>query len=479
MNEIEHTEDPVTGLQRLFRETFGIPADTIHRLPGAGSDRKYFRLSSGEKSVIGVAGEHEHETVAFVEMTRRFRQAGLNVPELFGYDPAQQIYLVEDLGDTSLFGLITARPEEDKIPGEAERLYHQVIEHLVRFQFDGHRAADYSYCWPVSSFDAVSMMWDLNYFKYYFLRLNKIRFDEHKLETDFRRLTGYLDAVPSENFMYRDFQSRNIMIRDDRPWFIDYQGGRKGAVYYDLASLLWQARARLPKEFREKLIGHYILHAKARDSHVADDFENRFAAFSLMRMLQVLGAYGLRGSIEKKPHFVASMAYARKTLADFLNEYTLPVDLPELRLCLDRIVAQAGKEPSEQKGLTVTISSFSFIQQGVGITANDHGGGFVFDCRSLPNPGRYEAYRLLTGLDKEVADWLWAKEEVREFNEHAFALVSAAVQNYLERGFDTLAVGFGCTGGRHRSVFCAGQLASELKRRYPDVRVVTNHLVVG
>ena len=462
---------PEAPLRALYKKTFGLEPGSFEPLKADGSARRLFRLGDRTRSVIGVFGPDKLENRAFLEFSRHFRAEKLPVPEIYAADEAQGLYLEEDLGSTTLFEYLSAERKGSEFPPQVLAAYKKVLECLPRFQAQAGRGLDMKYCYPRAGFDRQSIMWDLNYFKYYFLKLAKIPFNEQKLEDDFTRFTDFLLEAPSDYFLYRDFQSRNIMLRNGEPWFIDYQGGRRGAPQYDVASLLYDAKADLPPEVRSELRAHY-LSASGQDKKI---FMRHYHAFVYIRIMQAMGAYGLRGFYEGKTHFLNSVPYAVKNIEWLLRNAELEVKLPELTQCFRRIAAssylrQFGKTAL---GLTVRITSFSY-KNGLPLDEKGHGGGFVFDCRALPNPGRYEQYAQLTGKDKPVMDFLQKEPEVAKFLENVFALTDMSVENYLSRNFTSLMVNFGCTGGRHRSLYCAETLAARVKQKY-GARVELNH----
>jgi aminoglycoside/choline kinase family phosphotransferase len=455
-------------LSRLFEEHFKLAAGQITPLQGelSASGRKIMRLKARGVSAVGVLYGVREENVAFLEFSRHFRRHGLPVPEIYGEDLGQGAYLEEDLGDTTLFDLLARNRTGDTIAPAVVNAYQKVVAVLPRFQVEAGRDLNYKVCYPRASFDRQSISWDLNYFKYYFLRLAGIPFNEQELEDDFVRLTDYLLTAPSDYFLYRDFQSRNVMMRDDEPWFVDYQGGRKGALQYDIASLLYDAKADLPPDLRLKLLNDYV---EALRSHVQVDRERFFEhyyAFVYVRILQALGAYGYRGFFERKAHFLQSVPYALKNLRWLLHHVRLPVELPTL---IQAFQSMLGSEKllglaSAADHLTVRIFSFSF-HRGLPQDDTGNGGGFVFDGRNLPNPGREERFKAITGRDAPVIEYLNQQESVHQFLASVFSLVDAAVENYKQRGFKNLMVSFGCTGGQHRSVYLAEQLAKRLRAR--------------
>src|ERR1019366_599468 len=193
--------------------------------------------------------------------------------------------------------------------------YRKVVEVLPRFQVEARHDINYKVCYPRTSFDRQSIAWDLNYFKYYFLRLAGIPFNEQALEDDFSRLTKFLLGADRNYFLYRDFQSRNVMWRDGHPYFLDYQGGRRGALQYDIASLLYDGKADLPPELRQQLLNHYLDTLAGFIKLDRSEFMQHYHAYVYVRIMQALGAYGFRGFYERKAHFLESVPYALKTCA--------------------------------------------------------------------------------------------------------------------------------------------------------------------
>jgi aminoglycoside/choline kinase family phosphotransferase len=430
-------------------------------------------------SAIGAWNEIKDENRAFLYFSRQFRNAGLHVPEIYQEDPENDVYLMEDLGDISMLSLVDHAVNTGAFPDAIRDLYRQTLKELIGFQVTAGKNLDYTYCYPRGEFDERSMYWDLNYFKYYFLKLH-VPFHEEMLEDDFVMLVSYLKQAEVTGFMYRDFQARNILIRDGQPYFIDYQGGRKGPLHYDVASLLFQVKAGLPPAFREEMLQYYIEELSRHISYDHASFRKYYAGFTLIRILQVLGAYGFRGLIEKKPHFKLSIPGALANLEWWLANAEIDVQLPELMRCLDMLthLEDYRKIQSEEEGrLTVSISSFSY-KNSIPDDRTGYGGGFVFDCRALPNPGREERYRAFTGKDPIIIQYLEDRPEVEEFLENAGKLVSQSVDNYLERGFDRLSVQFGCTGGQHRSVYCVEKLGSFLRDKYPGIVVKVDHTMI-
>src|ERR1700719_3180471 len=465
-------------LNKLFEEHFHSPAKRIQPLQGelGGSGRKIIRLSNEKAKAIGILYGVREENVAFLEFSKHFRRHGLPVPEIYGEDLDQGAYLEEDLGDTTLFELLSKNRKGENIAAPVVEAYRKVVTVLPRFQVEAGRDLDYSVCYPIASFDGQSAAWDLNYFKYYFLRLAGIPFNEQALENDFGRLTEFLLSADRDYFLYRDFQSRNILLRDGQPFFVDYQGGRKGALQYDVASLLFDAKADLPPEVRQDLLNHYL---EALGHHIKlerEAFLRHYYAYVYVRIMQALGAYGFRGFYERKAHFLQSVPYAMKNLRWLLHHAELPIALPTLlgafqsMLASEKLLGLAN----EAENLVVRIFSFSF-HRGLPKDETGNGGGFVFDGRSLPNPGREERFKMLTGRDAPVIDYLNQQESVHQFLAGVMSLVDASVDSYRQRGFKNLMVSFGCTGGQHRSVYLAEQLAKHF-RATNGVEVALRHL---
>ena len=465
-------------LNRLFEEHFRAPVKRIQPLQGdlGGSGRKIIRLSNENCSAIGVLYGVREENVAFLEFSKHFRRHGLPVPEIFGEDLDHGVYLEEDLGDTTLFEFLSKHRKGEIIAPPVVEAYRKVVEILPRFQAQAGCDLNYDVCYPISSFDRQSIAWDLNYFKYYFLRLAGVPFSEQALENDFSRLADFLLSAPRDYFLYRDFQSRNILLRDGQPFFVDYQGGRKGALQYDIASLLFDAKADLPPHLRQELLDHYLDALAQYVKLDREGFLRYYYAYVYVRILQALGAYGFRGFYERKAHFLQSVPYALKNLRWLLHNVELPIELPTMMGAFRSMLASEKLQglANEADNLIVRIFSFSF-HQGFPKDESGNGGGFVFDGRSLPNPGREERFKALTGKDAPVIDYLNQQESVHQFLASVLSLVDASVGNYKERGFKNLMVSFGCTGGQHRSVFLAEQLARRLRAKN-GVEVAVRHL---
>ncbi|MBI3552554.1 MAG: phosphotransferase [Elusimicrobia bacterium] len=471
-------EEAQKRLQALYRAHFGAAPKSIAPLKAHASSRLIYRLGGGKKTVIGVHNDDPQENAAFIEFSRHFRECGLPVPAIYASDAEKDVYLEQDLGDVTLFDLLSKKRTAAGFPKDVIDVYKQAVKILPKFQVEAGKTLDYGFCYPRASFDKKSMMWDLNYFKYYFLRLANTAFDEQALEDDFEAFSDYLLDAPRDFFLYRDFQSRNIMVMGGRPWFIDYQGGRKGALQYDIASLLFDAKADIPFATREDLLAYYVEEAHKHVRFDKRKFLDHYHGFVFIRIMQALGTYGLRGFYERKTHFLQSIPYAIRNLEYLLRTSHLPVKVPALMGVFKALVGSSYLRQfgAAQLKLTVRLQSFSF-RDALPVDEHGHGGGFVFDCRALPNPGRIEKYAKLTGKDAPVAAFLKKEAPVKRYLDHAGALIESSVANYRGRNFSDLMVSFGCTGGRHRSVYCAEALAKRL-RDVPGVSVELRHLAL-
>ena len=464
----------------------------VEQITGSGSNRIYLRLKDYEGgSMIAVYGACVEENKAFVHMAQHFTSKGLPVPRVIGnLSTDGHFYLQEDLGGCALYDAIAeGRKKGGAYSPEEELLLHRTIALLPKMQFMGGDGLNGEWCYPKAEFDREGIMFDLNYFKYCFLKAAVADIDEIRLEREFTLLADKLlgaeekntDASTCHTFLYRDFQARNVMLTTDgQPRFIDFQGGRKGPVYYDIASFLWQAAARYPQPLRERLIDTYLLHAKPYMGEVdREAFNQRLQLFVLFRLMQVLGAYGFRGYFERKAHFLTSIPPAIESVSQQLSAENSPIkDFPYLREVLTTICAKPEYKTREKaQELVVRVFSFSY-KKGVPEDLSGNGGGYVFDCRSTHNPGRYEPYKKLTGLDAPVIDFLEKDGEILTFLESVYQLADTHVARYLERGFTDLMFSFGCTGGQHRSVYSAQHLAIHLHEKF-GVKVELTHREQG
>jgi aminoglycoside/choline kinase family phosphotransferase len=461
-------------LASLFELIFKIKPSTIEPLPRSGSDRVYFRLKADEQSAIGAFNPDVKENEAFFSFTQTFHQLGIKVPSLLAIAPDRKHYLISDLGKETLYERIsqcTKNPEGIT----TLCLVREVLSELLKMQIEGAKTIDFNKCYPRSSFDRQSVIWDLNYFKYEFLKLTGIPFDEQALEDDFNNLANYLIKAPADYFMYRDFQPRNIMLINNKPWFIDYQGGRKGPLQYDLASLLFSPKTGLNDIQREVTLEFYMNLLESYIDFNRDEFLDFFYAFVLIRILQTMGAYGFRGIFEGKPNFRSSIPFAVKNLGFLIENSLLKIELPEITKIINNLSHSEWAEKYElpENQLTVRVTSFSY-KKGIPADPSENGGGFVFDCRGLPNPGRLKEFQDLTGRDKSVSNYLEQYKQVKDFQEYVRKIVEISINDYLKRGFNHLCVNFGCTGGQHRSVYHAENFARWVENNFP-VKVVLIH----
>ena len=460
-------------LEELFVQYKHSVPKSIEELPSSGSNRRYFRLTADDDStIIGVMGTSEDENIAFVKIAEHFLRQGLPVPEVYGMTEDKKFYIQQDLGDNILFKMTEKGRTCGSFNEEEREMLRKTMAKLPALQFLGAEGLDFNVCYPQPEFDERMISFDLNYFKYCFLKATGIEFSEIKLEDDFRRMSDILMRSTSATFLYRDFQSRNVMFYNNEPYFIDFQGGRKGPIYYDVASFVWQAKANYSEELREELLKTYL--DALRQYMPVDEtyFRQQLRHFVLFRTLQVLGAYGFRGYFEKKPHFLQSVPYAidnlRRLLREPFKEY------PYLSQILNELTQMRQfYEMTPERKLKVKIYSFAY-KKGIPNDMTGNGGGYVFDCRAINNPGKYEHYKHFTGLDKEVIKFLEDDGEVFKFLDNAYELVDAHVQRFIERKFTNLMVSFGCTGGQHRSVYCAERLAEHLSKKF-DIKIKIIH----
>ena len=456
------------SLESLFKHYTGAAPVSCEALTGSASHRRYFRLTGPDgRTLIGVEGTDADENRAFLTIDRHFASKGINVPKVVAEDGL--CYLQEDLGSTVLYDALASGRASGKYSEDEVTLLRKTMAALPKIQVEGARGLDWSVCYPQPSFDARMVDFDLNYFKYDFLKLSGLEFNEVRLQDDFDRLRAELLSEYSDTFMYRDFNARNVMLVDGEPWFIDFQGGRRGPVYYDVASFLWQARARYPESLREELLQTYLEALRAYGPVDEAHFRSRLRLFILFRMLQVLGCYGYRGLWEGKKPFIDSIPPALEIVKSLLPFADYPY-LSEVLASLSAPHPSEGvlfPEPSDSSSaLTVTVYSFSF-KKGIPEDTSGNGGGYVFDCRSVHNPGKYERFKQLTGLDQPVIDFLEQDGEILRFLDNVYSLVDAHVERFLQRGFTHLQVSFGCTGGQHRSAYSAQHLAEHLASKYP------------
>ena len=459
-------------LEQLFVKYKHENVKNIEELPSSGSNRRYFRLT-GENgdTLIGVKGTSVEENIAFVKISEHFYNQGIPVPRVFAVSDDKNFYIQEDLGDEILFKATEKGRTCGSFSDEERELLRKTMAKLPEIQFLGADGLDFSVCYPQPEFDERMISFDLNYFKYCFLKATGLDFSEIKLEDDFQRMSDILMRSTSATFLYRDFQSRNVMLVNGEPYFIDFQGGRKGPIYYDVASFVWQAKANYSEELREELVKTYLNSLTPYMPVDETYFRQQLRHFVLFRTLQVLGAYGFRGYFEKKPHFLQSVPYAIDNLRRLLREpFT---EYPYLSGLLTELTQMRQfSELNPQRKLEVRIYSFAY-KKGIPNDITGNGGGYVFDCRAINNPGKYEHYKHFTGLDQEVVKFLEDDGGVFSFLDNVYSLVDAHVQRFIERKFTHLMVCFGCTGGQHRSVYCAERLAEHLSKKFDvDIQII-------
>jgi RNase adapter protein RapZ len=452
---------------------------SIDKLPQAGSERHYFRIHTADKNYIATYGANIKENDAFIYFSEHFKKKGLSTAQILAINKEKDIYLQQDFGDVSLLNKL----EEHGYTEAVYALYKESLHQLALLQVKGHEGLDYKKCLTNSSFGKEAIMADLLYFKYYFLDALRRPYDKQKLIKDFEALSNYLSHTEYKFFMFRDFQSRNIMVTEDEAvHFIDYQGGMKGAPQYDVASLLSQAKANLPEDWKHNLLEDYInsFETIVGETVDRDVFRSQYNGYVLIRLLQVLGAYGFRGLFERKAHFLTSIPLALQNLKSFITHQSIGISVTEfkkvLELCIsDEVIEEfTPVQATDDTPLVVTINSFSFIKTGYPKDDTANGGGFVFDMRGILNPGRFDDYKHLSGLDKPVKDFLEQQTKMPEFLNSVYSIVDISVADYIKRGFEHLTINFGCTGGQHRSVYAAEAIARHLRNKF-KVKIVLNH----
>lgn len=470
-------QTPADQIAILFTNYTGQQPQRVEVLPQSGSDRVYYRIYSADKTYIATYNLNVKENETFVNFSRHFKSKQLPVPEVYVVNEEQTIYIQEDLGRKSLLNMIEQHGHNDYV----YQLFRKSLSQLAKLQINGHEGMHYEWCLTAKEFGKQAILSDLLYFKYYFLDTLKLPYDKQAMMDDFEALSTYLTKTQYKYFMFRDFQSRNIIISNDEPHFIDYQGGMQGALQYDVASLLWQAKAELSDEWKNNLLDYYmdqvdeLLHKKIDRT----TFVNQYNGYVLIRLLQVLGAYGFRGFFQRKAHFLSSIPLALRNLKWFVGNKKIGIDLPEFDAMLHKIVEDEmiqQFEPvkaDENTPLVIKVSSFSY-KKGIPADESENGGGFVFDCRGILNPGRFDEYKIYCGKDKCVIDFLEQRTKMNDFLNSVFDIVDIAVEDYIKRGFASLMINFGCTGGQHRSVYAAEQTARHLRNKY-NVKVILEH----
>lgn len=459
----------IADIDILFTEITGKKTDRIEKLPQSGSDRIYFRLYAGADTFIATHNSHIRETQTFIHFSKHFRKAALPVPLILGVNETDTIYIQEDLGTQSLLNELEQHGHGDRVYG----LFQQSLSQLARMQILGDHELDYSWCLTAKEFGKQAIMSDLLYFKYYFLDTLQLPYDKQAMLDDFEALSTYLTRTEYKYFMFRDFQSRNIIVKNDAVNFIDFQGGMKGALQYDVASLLWQAKAELSDEWKDQLLQYYLDTIDELLERPVDriTFVSQYNGYVLIRLLQVMGAYGFRGLFERKAHFLASIPLALRNLKFFIENKRIGIITPEfdrvLKLVVTEEMVQRFKpsQANENTPLQVRINSFSY-KKGIPADPSENGGGFVFDMRGILNPGRFDDYKKLSGQDRSVQDFLEQRTKMNEYLNSVWDLIDITVEDYLKRGFENLLINFGCTGGQHRSVYAAEQTARHLRNKY-------------
>jgi len=467
----------IEEIRNLFSSYSKEPVCSIQKIPQSGSIRIYFRLATRDSSFIATYGINVQENQTFIQFSNHLRKMDCPVPEVYAVNEEKTIYIQEDFGDISLLNKLEQHGYTDYV----YRLFKKSLKALAHLQIEGNTGMDYNWCLTSKEFGKQAILSDLLYFKYYFLDTLQIPYDKEKLIDDFEALSNYLSYVDHKYFMFRDFQSRNIMIKDDEVHFIDFQGGMKGALQYDVASMLWQAKAELSDEWKNNLLEYYMDCAEEILQQPIDRarFTSQYNGYVLIRLLQVLGAYGFRGLFERKAHFLISIPLGLKNLKWFLGNKQVGIVLPEFGRLLNLIVDETviGRfEPvraDDQTPLVVYINSFSY-KSGIPVDENGHGGGFVFDCRGVLNPGREQVYRSQSGRDREVKDYLEQQTKMPEFLNSVYDIVDISVEDYIKRGKKSLMINFGCTGGQHRSVYAADAMARHLRNKF-KVKIDLHH----
>lgn len=465
-------------VEHLFKQFSNSKILGIEQLPQAGSDRQYYRIKTAQDNYIATVGKNIRENETFIYFSQVFKQLKLSTPEVFIFNEDRSVYIQQDVGTQSLLDAIEAKGFNDAV----YTLYQKSLKQLARLQVKAHQAIDYSRCLTNSEFGKEAILADLLYFKYYFLDTLGKPYDKQKLIHDFNQLSDFLAGISYKKFMFRDFQGRNIITNaEGKIFFIDFQGGMMGAPQYDVASLLWQAKANLPEDWKEKLLDDFIVYFEEASGEkiTVELFKRQFYGFVLIRLLQVLGAYGFRGLFERKAHFLTSIPLALDNLKKWAGNHSTGIRLPELDkvlgLCTSPEIFDqfTPLQATADTALLVTINSFSY-KKGIPSDPSDNGGGFVFDMRGILNPGRFEAYKTLSGLDKPVKDFLEQQTQMPVFLNSVFTILDISVTDYIKRGFASLMINFGCTGGQHRSVYAAEALARHLKNKF-KVKIVLSH----
>jgi len=462
-------DEILNHIKNLYQTIHSTPWDQIHKIPQSGGDRIYFRIMQGEQSWIATYNLNIKENETFIYFAAHFSAKNMPVPKVLAISEDKSIYIQSDLGNVSLLEVLEKEGKTEKVYS----LFQKSLKALAKLQVQGGQGLDYTHCLTSKEFGKHSILTDLLYYKYYFLDTLQYPYDKQALIDEFELLSDRLASKELNHFLFRDFQSRNIIVNNDEVYFIDFQGGMQGGLSYDVASLLWQAKAELSNEWKEKLVDYYISEVQQLLPTPMDEvkFKNQYNGFVLLRLLQVLGAYGFRGLFERKAHFLTSIPLGLRNLKSFLDVSPINTESPVFASILHWMVSDAvvarftPPVATEKTPLVITINSFSY-KKGLPTDATDNGGGFIFDMRGILNPGRFDDYKKLSGQDKPVQDFLEQRTKMNTFLNSVWDLIDITVENYLERGFESLQINFGCTGGQHRSVFAAEQTARHLKNKY-------------
>jgi len=467
----------IEGITSLFQSFQQQTPTRIEKLPQSGSDRIYFRIYLLEQTFIATYNNNVKENEAFISFSQHFKKAHLPVPQVFCANAEGTIYIQEDVGNFSLLNKLEEHGKTDYV----YTLFQKSLSNLAKIQIIGDANFDYSKCLTAKEFGKQAILSDLLYFKYYFLDTLRLPYDKQALIDDFDALSTYLTKTENKYFMFRDFQSRNILVENDEVFFIDFQGGMKGALQYDVASILWQAKAELNEEWKDSLLQYYMDEADKLLPKPIDriTFESQYNGYVLIRLLQVLGAYGFRGLFERKAHFLASIPLALRSVQFFLENKRIGIVTPEFDRLLKLMTSAEIIErftpiqANENTPLVIVINSFSY-KKGIPTDPSENGGGYMFDMRGILNPGRFDDYKKLSGKDKPVQDFLEQRTKMNDFLNSVWDIVDITVENYLQRDFENLMINFGCTGGQHRSVYAAEQTARHLRNKY-KVKVILTH----
>ena len=324
-----------------FRKVTGCAPTCITRLRSHASERRIYRLISRDLSIIGIINPSKSENDTFVSFAHHLTRKALPIPHIYLYIPEEHLYLEEDLGDETLFDVLAAERIRtgESFPAYAEELYKQSLEYLTRFQVECSKDFDFSLCHPERQLVPGSFTRDCSSFATNLVAKLLPSFDITRLAADFATLIAYLEVPQSSFLVHRDFQSRNIMIRENNPYFIDFQGGCKGPLQYDVVSLLYQSSTQLSPETRRNLLQHYSSVIKKLITLEASLFDSYYSGFIISRMLEVLGVYGRQGLGTGKEYFTKSIPIALTTLAQELVSPQLALKLPALRSCVERLLS--------------------------------------------------------------------------------------------------------------------------------------------